>query len=79
MSDDIYEIGVTEVETPSGNKIRVYDKERCICDIIRSKGRMNPEQVKRSLKQYIQSKVQNVAKISDYAKKMGITEKVWNW
>lgn len=39
---------------------------------------MNPEQVKRSLKQYIQSKVQNVAKISDYAKKMGITEKVWN-
>lgn len=70
VSDDIYEIGVTEVETLSGNKIRVYKKERCICDIIRSKGRMAPEQVKKSLKQYIQSKDQNVAKISDYAKKM---------
>lgn len=76
VSDDIYEIGVTEVETPSGNKVRAYDKERCICDIIRSKGRMDPEQVKKSVKQYIQSKDKNVAKLSDYAKRMGISEKV---
>lgn len=76
VSDDIYEIGITEVETPSGNKVRAYDKERCICDIIRSKGRMDPEQVKKSVKQYIQSKDKNVAKLSDYAKRMGISEKV---
>lgn len=76
VADDIYEIGVVEVETPSGNKVRAYDKERCICDIIRSKGRMDPEQVKKSIKQYIQSKDKNVAKLSDYAKRMGISEKV---
>lgn len=76
VSDDIYEIGVVEVETPSGNKVRAYDKERCICDIIRSKGRMDPEQVKKSVKQYIQSKDKNVAKLYDYAKRMGISEKV---
>ncbi len=76
VSDDIYEIGVTEVETPSGNKVRAYDKERCICDIIRSKGRMDPEQVKKSIKQYIQSKDKNVGKLSDYAKRMGISKKV---
>ena len=76
VSDDIYEIGVTEVETPSGNKVRAYDKERCICDIIRSKGRMDPEQVKKSVKQYIQSKDKNVAKLSVYAKRMGISVKV---
>ena len=76
VADDIYEIGVTEVETPSGNRVRVYDKERCICDIIRSKGRMDPEQVKKSVKQYIESKDKNIAKLSDYAKRMGISEKV---
>ena len=76
VSDDIYEIGVVEVETPSGNKVRAYDKERCICDIIRSKGRMDTEQVKKTIKQYIQSKDKNVAKLSDYAKRMGISEKV---
>ena len=76
VSDDIYEMGVVEVETPSGNKVRAYDKERCICDIIRSKGRLDPEQVKKAMKQYIQSKDKNVVKLSDYAKRMGIIEKV---
>ena len=76
VSDDIYEMGVVEVETPSGNKVRAYDKERCICDIIRSKGRMDSEQVKKAMKQYIQSKDKNVVKLSDYAKRMGIIEKV---
>lgn len=76
VSNDIYEMGVVEVETPSGNKVRAYDKERCICDIIRSKGRMDSEQVKKTMKQYIQSKDKNVAKLSDYAKRMGIIEKV---
>lgn len=76
VSDDIYEIGAIEVKTPSGNKVRTYDKERCICDIIRSKGRMDFEQVKKSIKQYIQSKDKNIAKLSDYAKRMGISEKV---
>ena len=76
VSDDIYEIGIVEVETPNGNKVRAYDKERCICEIIRSKGRMDSEQVKKSIKQYIQSRDKNIVKLSDYAKKMGISEKV---
>lgn len=76
VSDDIYEMGAVDVLTPNGNKVRTYDKERCICDIIRSKGRMDPEQVKKSIKQYIQSKDKNIKKLSDYAKKMGISEKV---
>ena len=76
VSDDIYEMGITEVETPNGNKVRVYDKERCICDIIKSKGRMDPEQVKKSIKQYTQSRDKYMAKLSEYSKKMKINAKV---
>lgn len=76
VSDDIYEIGAVLVETPSGNRVKAYDKERCICDIIRSKGRMDSEQVKKSVKQYIQSKDKNLARLFDYAKRMRISEKV---
>ena len=76
VSDDIYEMGIVDVETPNGNKVRAYDKERCICDIIKSRGRMDPEQVKKSIKQYMRSKDKNVVKLSDYAKRMGISEKV---
>ena len=76
VSDDIYEMGVVEIETPNKNKVRVYDKERCICDIIRSKGRMDPEQVKKTIKQYIKSSDKDITKLSKYSKKMGIGEKV---
>lgn len=76
VSEDIYELGVVEIETPNGNKVRAYDKERCICDIIRSKGRMDFEQVKKTIKQYIQCKDRDIAKLSEYSKKMGINDKV---
>lgn len=76
VSDEIYEMGVVEVETPNGNKVRVYDKERCICDIIRSKGRMDSEQVKKAIKQYTQSRDKDLAKLSKYSKKMGLSDKV---
>lgn len=76
VSDEIYEIGIVEVETPNGNKVKTYDKERCICDIIRSKGRMDFEQVKKAIKKYMQSSDKDIAKLSEYSKKMGISEKV---
>ena len=76
VSDDIYELGIVEIKTPNGNKVRVYDKERCICDIIRSKGRMDSEQVKKTIKQYMQSRDKDIAKLSEYSKNMGINKKV---
>lgn len=79
VSDDIYELGIVEIETPNGNKVRAYDRERCICDIIRSKGRMDSEQVKKSIRQYIKCRDKNVAKLSKYAEKMGIKNEVMNF
>ena len=30
-----YELGLTEIQSPSGNPLRVYDLERTLCDIVR--------------------------------------------
>lgn len=79
VSDDIYELGLTEAETPMGNKVRVYDIERCICDIIRSKNRMDLEHVKYSIREYIKRKDKNLMKLSKYADKMGIKKEVMDF
>ena len=76
VSDDIYELGLTEVKTPFGNIVRVYDIERCICDIIRSKKRMDNEHIKYSLREYIKRKDKDLVKLSKYADKMGIKKEV---
>ena len=79
VSDDVYELGLTEAETPMGNKVRVYDIERCICDVVRSEKRMDSELVKYSIKEYIKRKDKNLVKLSKYAEKMGIKAKVMNY
>mgnify|MGYP004526218447 FL=1 len=76
VANNIYEIGLTKVKSPNGNTIYTYDIERCICDIIRSKNRMDPEQVKKTIKQYLKNKDKDLVKLATYAKKMGIETKV---
>ena len=79
VSDDIFELGLTDVKTPMGNTVKAYDIERCICDIIRSKNRMDSELVKHSIREYIKSKNKNLVKLSNYAEKLGIKAKVMNY
>ena len=79
VSEDIYDLGLTEMDTPMGNKVRVYDIERCICDIIRSKKRMDSEHIKYSIREYIKRKDKDLVKLSKYAEKMGIKKEVMNY
>ena len=79
VNNDIYELGLTEIETPMGNKIKVYDIERCICDIIRSKNRMDFNLVKSCVKKYIRRKDKDLVKLYLYAEKFGIKKVVMNY
>lgn len=79
VNKDIYQLGLTKVKTPMGNIVKVYDIERCICDIIRSKNRMDFEHVKYSIKNYLKRKDKDLIKLSNYAEKMGIKEEVMNF
>ena len=76
VSEKIYDLGMIDVKTPSGNIVKAYDKERCICDIIRSKNRMDPEQVEKTIKLYINSKDKDMKKLYNYSEIMGIKDKV---
>ena len=79
VDNDIYELGLTEIKTPMGNKVKVYDIERCICDIIRSKNRMNSEDIKHSVREYIKRKDKDLVRLSLYAEKLGIREVVMDY
>ena len=79
VDNDIYELGLTEIETSMGNKVKVYDIERCICDIIRSKNRIDLELIKHSVKEYIKRKDKDLVKLSLYAEKLCIKEVVMDY
>lgn len=73
---ELLDLGVIEVYSPFGMKIKVYDVERTICDIIKNKNKMNAEILSKALKDYAISKNKNLNKLAMYAKKMNIEKKV---
>jgi len=79
VNKNIYKLGLTLVETPMGNKVRTYDMERCICDIIKSINRMDEEHVKYSIREYLKRKDKNLVKLSKYAEALGIKDEVTNY
>ena len=72
----ILDLGMIEMTSPFGMKIKVYDVERTICDIIKSKNKMDAEIFSKALKEYAKSKNKNLSKLTKYAKAMNIEKKV---
>ena len=79
VDKDIYELGLIQIDTPMGNKVKAYDMERCICDIIRSKNRMDSEHVKHSIREYVKRKDKDLIKLSKYAEKLGVKKEVMDY
>jgi len=73
---ELLDLGVIEMTSPFGMKIKVYDVERTICDIIKSKNKMDAEIFSKALKEYAKSKNKNLSKLTKYAKAMNIEKKV---
>lgn len=76
VQDALFDLGVVYIDTPFGNTIKVYDKERCICDIIRSRKRMDINHVKYAVKEYLKRKDKNLVTLSKYAELFGIKDEV---
>jgi len=53
IKPSLFELGKMTMKSPFGNDITVYDKERTICDIIRSRSRMDKEILNDGLKRYV--------------------------
>lgn len=73
---ELLDLGVIEMTSPFGMKIKVYDIERTICDIIKNKNKIDSEIFSKALKNYARSKNKNLNKLMKYAKTMNIEKKV---
>ena len=76
VDKSIYEMGVTECSTVFGNIVKVYDKERTICDLIANRKNIDVEIFSKALKHYAADSERDYRKLRKYAKRMNISEKV---
>ena len=75
VKQEIYELGISETTSPQGATVRLYDKERCICDLIRDKEQMDMQLYSQAIKDYFKSKPNN-RKLLKYGKVFGIEDKI---
>ena len=72
---EFYELGIAETVSPQGGSVRLYDKERCICDLIRDKDQMELQLFTQAIKDYFKGKT-NPRKLLKYGKLFGIEDKI---
>ena len=75
---EIYNQGITEVESGFGHKVKIYELERTLCDIVRGRG-SEIQIVLDAMKRYAQSPDKNMMKLMHYAKLLHVIPKVMNY
>jgi predicted transcriptional regulator of viral defense system len=75
VEPSVLELGAVSGEM-DGNSVRIYDKERTICDCLRYMGKMDKETFNKSIQSYIADRDRNIPRLSEYAKKLRVMQKV---
>ena len=73
-----FEIGIIEIESPYSNPIKVYNEERCICDLLRNQNAVDIELYNKIIKEYFKRKNKNLALLEEYSKIFNVHEKFIN-
>ncbi|MBM7562736.1 type IV toxin-antitoxin system AbiEi family antitoxin domain-containing protein [Fusibacter tunisiensis] len=72
IKSDLLNLGVEDGKTPFGRTIRIYNKERTICDIIRNRNVIDPAILNEAVRRYLFSKEKNIPKLMQYAEKFRV-------
>ena len=72
IKPELFELGKSTLPTPAGNMVPVYDLERTICDIIRSRNKLGTETFLAALKMYAANPKKNLNKLNTYAKQLRV-------
>ena len=71
VKSDIHSLGKTTAKSPQGGEVILYDRERCICDLVRDRNEIDKQLFTHGLKTYFSTKPK-VRKLLKYGKQFGI-------
>lgn len=74
---EVLESGASRIQTESGT-MKIYGKERLICDCLKYEDRLDKDVLKRALLSYIQEEKKDIAALMEYARARKVLTKVQN-
>ena len=74
IKPELHDLGIVKKKTTFGNEVRCYDVERTICDLLRSRNRMDDETVISAIKNYAAYKDKDLNRLAAYAEKFRVSK-----
>lgn len=75
VSKDKFEVGTIEIESPYSNPIKIYNPERCICDILKNPESVDIEVYNKIINNYFKRRDKNLSLLEEYSKIFNVHEK----
>ena len=76
VKKELYELGKSEIKSPQGNLIPVYDIERTICDIIIDREKIDKQIFTEAIKRYFKSPNKNLRRLIKYSRLFNIEDEI---
>lgn len=73
---EVHELGLMEGTTNMGNKVRLYDMERTICDLFVNRDQIDDEIFIVALKKYLNRTDKNLLNLKKYSRILGVEKEV---
>jgi predicted transcriptional regulator of viral defense system len=79
IKQDLIDLGKSDEPSGMGHNIITYDIERTLCDIIRSRNKIDNQIIIEALKNYAQSKEKDLHRLYKYAENFGIEKILYHY
>ena len=76
IKPELHSLGMIETMTTFGNVVRCYNKERTVCDLLRSRNRSDEETVIAAIKNYAASADRDLNLLSSYAELLKVDKEL---
>ena len=75
--EELWKLGQEEIESPFGHQVKVYNKERTICNSVVSLDQIGRDVVLKAIKEYMGNiEERNIDRLYEYAEKFNIKDKL---
>ena len=73
---ELHRLGQTTLPSSQDNQLQVYDLERTLCDVIRSRSRIDSQIFIDAVKGYVKKTDKDLSRLTEYARQFGVTKLV---
>ncbi|MDD4592694.1 MAG: hypothetical protein PHG06_20050 [Parabacteroides sp.] len=76
IKEELFDVGITEANSPAGHVLRIYNPERTICDLVRNRRNVEIQDLQTAIKEYVRSKEKDLPLLMRYAKLFSVDKTI---